>query len=81
MAFIDFINDLIGPSSKYCVVFQIFTIMYLIGILMYVGTFITLMINKKMKFDIAISLITATAFGLLFYQSTRLMYGLCLNAY
>lgn len=79
MGFVDFLNDLIGPSSKYCVVFQIFTVIYLIGILIYVGSFLALMFKGKLKTDISISLISATTVALLCYHASRLMYGLCLT--
>lgn len=79
MAILDFIYDIIGPSQKYCRVFQIFTVIYLLGILMYLGSFLTLMYNKKLKFDNAISLLVALTVTLLTYQSSRLLYGICLN--
>ncbi len=80
MGFTNFINDLIGPSQKYCFVFQIFTIIYLIGILMYLGSFIAMMYNGKLKYDSAIGLLVALTITLLTYQSSRLLYGICLNS-
>jgi hypothetical protein len=79
MNFTDFINDLIGPSQKYCFVFQIFTVIYLIGILTYLGSFIMLMYKGKLKYDHAVGLLAALTIALLSYQSSRLIYGMCLN--
>jgi hypothetical protein len=79
MSFTDFINDLIGPSQKYCFVFQIFTIIYLLGILIYLGSFVVLMYNKKLKYDGAIGLLISLTVTLLCYQASRLIYGMCLS--
>jgi hypothetical protein len=75
----EIINDIIGPSKKYCIVFQIFTIIYLIGILMYVGSFIRLIIKGKLKMDVSIALITVITTCLLSYYASRLIYGMCLD--
>jgi hypothetical protein len=80
MSFTDFINDLIGPSQKYCFIFQIFTIVYLLGILMYLGSFISLMYKGKLKYDNAIGLLITLTVTLLGYQASRLIYGMCLNS-
>ncbi len=80
MGFTDFMYDLIGPSQKYCFVFQIFTIVYLIGILLYLGHFVGLMYKKKLRFDSAITILVALTVTLLSYQASRLIYGLCLNS-
>jgi hypothetical protein len=80
MGLLDSLLELIGPSQKYCIVFQIFTIIYLIGILMYLGSFIAMMYNGKLKYDSAIGLLVALTITLLTYQSSRLLYGMCLNS-
>ena len=75
------IDDLIGGyyNSKACVIFQIMSILYLLGILVYVGIAIGGLYRKKLKPDIMLNIIMSIGGCVLMYFMYRLLFGMCLN--